>query len=231
MPSMAYQLVDVLKSHSGCIDHCRPSSTCTYIFKSHMSILKHRAAHKPGIYQQLSRDAALLFRFQQEFVQDIHNAVEMLRSLRWEDIRVERFSHTPPELFGNLVRTAEYQMMRHKTTSERCQAWLAEAKDDPAESDKEDAFESHVPASTCDKYGIDLDVFKQKIGRKPQQWTLLDCFCDDQYKEPHKNPRLIPLTHLSTRTFPSKGLCMSLLLSLVHAYRFRKYCIGRRHAR
>ena len=126
----------------------------------------------------------------------------MLRSLRWEDIRIERFSHTPLELFGNLVRTAEYQMMRHKTASDRCQAWLAEAKDDPEESGKEDASESRVPAGTCDKYGIDLDVFKQKTGRKPQQWTLLYCFCDDEHREPHTHKSYTHPPLPWTSTFP-----------------------------
>ena len=65
----------------------------------------------------------------QEFVQDIHKAVEMLRSLSWEDIHKERFSLTPPGLFGNLVRTAGYKIMRKKTADKCCRARLAHAED------------------------------------------------------------------------------------------------------
>ena len=42
-----------------------------------------------------------------EFAEEIINAVAVLKSLEWEDIRVERFNMTPPALFTEMVRTAE----------------------------------------------------------------------------------------------------------------------------
>ena len=49
----------------------------------------------------------------------------------------------------------------------RRQAWLAA----PVE---EEVGDRHVPvaASTADKYGIDINVFRMKTGRKPKGWTV-----------------------------------------------------------
>ena len=47
-----------------------------------------------------------------EFAEEIANAVAALKSLEWEDIRVERFNMTPPALFTEMVRTAESLLHR-----------------------------------------------------------------------------------------------------------------------
>ena len=167
----------------------------------------------------------------QEFVQDIHKAVEMLRSLSWQDIHKERFSLTPPGLFGNLVRTADYQMMRHKTADERCRAWLAQAEDTAEECDKGNSSETPAPTSACDKYGIDLDVFKHKTGRKPQQWRLLSCFLIAQSsivessRTPLSSPQVYPrcCPPPCFKSIPS-CMCADVLSN-------KTYCTGRRHAR
>ena len=51
-----------------------------------------------------------------EFAEEIINAVAALKSLEWEDIRVERFNMTPPALFTEMVRTAE--SLLHRQTAE-----------------------------------------------------------------------------------------------------------------
>ena len=90
----------------------------------------------------------------------------LLKSLEWEGIRAERFSLTPPGLFTELVRNAESLLHRQAAELARRQAWLAS----PAE---EEVGDRHVPvaASTADKYGVDLDVFRMKTGRKPKGWA------------------------------------------------------------
>ena len=47
-----------------------------------------------------------------EFTDEIIKAVGLLRSLEWEDIRVERFNMTPVALFQDMVHTAESLLHR-----------------------------------------------------------------------------------------------------------------------
>ena len=47
-----------------------------------------------------------------EFADEIIKAVELLKSVEWEDIRVERYNMTPPALFSDMVRTAESLLHR-----------------------------------------------------------------------------------------------------------------------
>ena len=42
------------------------------------------------------------------FANEVKRGVGLLKSLSWEDIRIERFPLTPPGLFTELVRNAEW---------------------------------------------------------------------------------------------------------------------------
>ena len=102
-----------------------------------------------------------------EFVAEITKAVGALKSVEWESIRKEKFSLTPLALFTDLVRTAESLISRQAAEITRRQEWLA--------TEVETEFDRAVPisASTADKYGVDLEVFKMKSGKKPKETTFL----------------------------------------------------------
>ena len=72
---------------------------------------------------------------------------------------------TPPALYSELVRNAE--SLLHKRASEliRRQEWLAS----PVEEDVCNRDVTVKPGQ-ADKYGINLDEFKMKSGRKPRSW-------------------------------------------------------------
>ena len=95
-----------------------------------------------------------------EFVQEVSQAVAMLSSVEWEDIRKEKFSVTPPALYTDLVRTAESLISRMTEETTRRQKWLA------AEVAPDEDRQVPIAASTTDKYGIDLEEFKLKTGKK-----------------------------------------------------------------
>ena len=95
-----------------------------------------------------------------EFAQEISQAVAMLSSVEWEDIRKEKFSLTPPALYTDLVRTAESLISRMAEETTRRQKWLA------AEVAPDEDRQVPIAASTTDKYGIDLEESKMKTGKK-----------------------------------------------------------------
>ena len=99
-----------------------------------------------------------------EFVQEISKAVDMLKSAEWDDIRKEKFFLTPPALFSDLVRTAESLISRQAAEITRRKEWLG------ADADPEQDRDVPIKPSTADKYGIDLEEFKMKTGRKPREW-------------------------------------------------------------
>ena len=99
-----------------------------------------------------------------EFAQEISRAVATLSSVEWEDIRKEKFSLTPPALYSDLVRTAESLISRMAAETTRRQKWLA------AEVAPDQDRQVPISASTTDKYGIDLEEFKMKTGKKPKRW-------------------------------------------------------------
>ena len=99
------------------------------------------------------------------FVEEITKAVGTLKSLEWEDIRAERFSLTPPALFSDLVRTAETLLHRQAAEMVRREEWLAKAVEPLAAEEAE----VQVKGPSVDKYGLDLDEFKMKTGRKPKR--------------------------------------------------------------
>ena len=43
----------------------------------------------------------------EEFAEEATRAIDLLTSLEWEDIRIERFNLTPREVFSELVRNLE----------------------------------------------------------------------------------------------------------------------------
>ena len=86
------------------------------------------------------------------------------KSTEWDDIRREKFSLTPPALFTELVRTADSLIARQGAEISRRQDWLE------AEVEQEPNLEVQVKPGAADKYGIDLEEFKMKTGRKPPGW-------------------------------------------------------------
>ena len=99
-----------------------------------------------------------------EYTAEIRQAVVTLKSLEWAGIRTERFSMTPPALYSELVRTAE--SLLHKRADEviRRQEWLAA----PVAEIGDRAVA--VKPGQADKYGVNLDEFKLKKGKKPRTW-------------------------------------------------------------
>ena len=99
-----------------------------------------------------------------EFTAEITKAVGMLKSVEWESIRRDKFSLTPAALFTDLVRTAESLISRQAAEIIRRQEWLSAVV--------EPEVDRAVPivASSADKYGVDLEEFKMKSGRKPKKW-------------------------------------------------------------
>ena len=99
-----------------------------------------------------------------EYVSEIKQAVDTLKRVEWEVIRTEKFSMTPPALYSDLVRNAECLLYKRASELIRRQEWLAA----PVEELSDRAVT--VKAGRADKYGIDLNVFKMKGGRKPRTW-------------------------------------------------------------
>ena len=99
--------------------------------------------------------------------EEISKAVGKLKSVEWEDIRKEKYFLTPPALFSELVRTATSLISRQAAEIARRQEWLADEV--PAMAADENR---NVPLKqgSVDKYGIDLEEFKMKTGKKPRDW-------------------------------------------------------------
>ena len=62
------------------------------------------------------------------------------------------------------MRTAESLIARQAAEITRRQEWLT------AEVEPEQDRDVPIKPSTADKYGIDLEEFKMKTGRKPREW-------------------------------------------------------------
>ena len=102
-----------------------------------------------------------------EFAEEISKAVGTMKSVEWEDIRKEKFSLTPPALFSELVRTAEGLIQRQAAEIARQQEWLAAEVPETAAEENSDV---PLKQGNADKYGIDLEEFKMKTGKKPRDW-------------------------------------------------------------
>ena len=99
-----------------------------------------------------------------EFSQEITRAVGNLKSVEWEDIRKEKYFLTPPGLFSELVRTATSLISRQSAEITRRQEWLT------ADPGVDETREIPIGHGGADRYGIDLEEFKMKTGRKPRGW-------------------------------------------------------------
>jgi hypothetical protein len=100
-----------------------------------------------------------------EFAEEAVKGVELLASLEWEDIRIEKYSLTPPGVFSELVRLAETQLYRQASEAQRRQRWLS------AQVGDAEAHAEEVAPSTVDRHGLDLEFFKNKTGRRPKDWN------------------------------------------------------------
>ena len=98
------------------------------------------------------------------FAAEVRKAVSMLKSLAWSDIYKERFPLTPPGLYTELVRNAEAFLNKNAEEQIRREAWLAR------DVGSDDRGAVALGRRTFDKYGLDLDEFKQKSGKKPRDW-------------------------------------------------------------
>ena len=99
-------------------------------------------------------------------VQNCVEATKSLKILTWEAIRRERFSITPEGLFDEQARTAESLLSRADHDTARREQFLSEAI--PGEADG-----GYIPPTSPmqrDKYGLDLEEFKEKSGHAPQNW-------------------------------------------------------------
>ena len=85
-------------------------------------------------------------------MQEIRNAVEMIKSVEWNDIRVERFPLTPIALFEAFASTTESMISRHAEEMNRRRDWLARA--DQAVEDEAQTQSVGLITSTADKYGV-----------------------------------------------------------------------------
>ncbi len=118
-----------------------------------------------------------------QFAQEAEKGVGMLASLEWEDIRIERFSLTPPGIYSELVRLAENLLYRQAAEAIRRQKWLTRQVGDSA------AHEEAVPAvEVVDKHKLDLSIFKNKTGKRPKDWNkacqIASWVCIDEMPKP-----------------------------------------------
>jgi hypothetical protein len=104
------------------------------------------------------------------FAGECVKAARSLRSLEWDAIRAEKFNITPEGTFSMLVRNAESLIHRQAAEEARRKAWL-EADHEETEGDGEtEGADVPLMARTVDRYGLDLDKFKNKTGRLPQHY-------------------------------------------------------------
>ena len=74
-----------------------------------------------------------------------------------------------------MVCMAESLVARQDAASQRRRQWLNEI--DAYDEEVEENSPVQVCGRRVDKYGIDLEVFKNKTGKKPHSWRLfLICF-------------------------------------------------------
>ena len=71
---------------------------------------------------------------------------------------------TPVALYSELVRTAESILHKRADALNRRREWLST----PVEELGDRAVP--VKAGSIDKYGVDLNEFKLKVGKKPRTW-------------------------------------------------------------
>ena len=102
------------------------------------------------------------------FAEECIRAADSLKSLDWEAIRVEKYHLTPEGLFSELVRNAESNVRRHVAEEKRRQEWLDAGEDDQPEEQGGEGVPHHGQA---DKFGVNLDRFKDIDGKRPHGWA------------------------------------------------------------
>ena len=114
------------------------------------------------------------------YAEEIIGAVGRLRIVSWEAIQRERFSLTPLGMYNDLCRNAQILLERHTSDAARRQSRLAgfepdEQPQDEGTQESEEMGEISRPQQPRkrkkDRYGLDLDVFKNISPRKPHHWA------------------------------------------------------------
>ena len=124
------------------------------------------------------------------YVEEITAAVNSIKLLSWESIRVDRFSLTPPELYYELVGNAQAHLARRDEEAARRRARLAGMPEMRPEDDEDDGAGDGQQAERqdelgyarllpADRYGLDIDEEfggflteegQHKSQRKPANW-------------------------------------------------------------
>ena len=121
------------------------------------------------------------------YVEEITTAVNSIKLLSWESIRVDRFSLTPPELYYELVGNAQAHLARRDEEAARRRARLAEMPEMRPEDDEDGREEQaerqdelgYARLLRADRYGLDIDQEfggflteedQLKSQRKPANW-------------------------------------------------------------
>jgi len=105
------------------------------------------------------------------FAEEIYKAVDMLKIVSWDAIRRERFFLTPKGLYDELVRNAQMNLSRRDDEAVRRRGRLAAAHEDlPPTAEPSGGGASLQPLHRKDKYGLDLNEFKQISDRRPKHF-------------------------------------------------------------
>ena len=98
--------------------------------------------------------------------------------------------------FDNMVCMAEGFVVQQDAAIQRRREWLEEIDTYHEEAEENSAVQLSGPQ--VDKYGVDLDVFKNKIGKKPHNWRIfLICLLFAVAPTVHLTPR----THISSESY------------------------------
>ena len=109
---------------------------------------------------------------------EVLKAVEQLKLVAWDAIHKEKFWITPTGLFQELVRSAENLVNRQAGEAERRRLRLKAAHCEDAcgqgsahqDGEEEQQEASEVLPDQKDKFGLNLDEFKNKSRFKPPGW-------------------------------------------------------------
>jgi len=105
------------------------------------------------------------------FAEEIGKAVAMLKIVSWDAIRRERFFLTPKGLYDELVRDAQMNLSRRDDEADRRRSRLAKIPEElPVVVAPAEGKNSLPPLRQKDKYGLDLDEFKNISQRKPHNF-------------------------------------------------------------
>ena len=94
------------------------------------------------------------------FAEELAEAVQSLKLVSWDAIRRERFSLTPEALYHEIARTAATLISRHESDARRRQDYLQNGEVE----DEAEVLPTTSPFSK-DKFGLDLDLFKEQMAR------------------------------------------------------------------